>query len=446
MRKARKLKNKWVSILVLAAVITIVSAKSFLFAQGLHPQSQKVQAEEEVEASALDKKAPNKSEGEGLELSLEDVTKLALANSLDIQIAQFDAYISRVSLKKEESVFDTFLNTAISFKRDKQMQPSTVFGTETKQHEFSVGVEKKTPTGTTISLDATGTKNRSNSIFSTLNPYNEALLGLSITQELGKNFFGLADRSKIKITKIDIENSEFSSLDDIERVLCDAQRSYWNLVLREEELAIKKDMLKEAEKLYKIYQDKYSLGLVEESELLAVEALVHTRGSSLAIARLERNTAKNNLLFLINKGDFEQEIIPKERLEGYTSEVNLHQALAKAIQYRRDYKRTNNEIEKNNIDIVVKKNALWPQIDLEASLNRNSLNSNRGRAWEGIGKNSNDEVFVGLSFKISLENNEAKAELKGARFQKKRILLKLKRIERLILRELNDKVNQVNVM
>ena len=81
---------------------------------------------------------------------------------------------------------------------------------------------------------------------------------ISITQELGKNIFGLADRADIKITKLDIENSEFTSLDSIEDSLSEAQKAYWKFVLKTEEVLIKQDMLKQAEKLYKIYQKLYN--------------------------------------------------------------------------------------------------------------------------------------------------------------------------------------------
>lgn len=381
---------------------------------------------------------------EVIELSLETVTKLALENSLDIQIAQYDSYISRTSLMDAESIFDTILSAEASYNRNKKAQASTIAGSQTKEHSFSLGLEKKLPSGTTVSLDATASKKRTDSTFSTLNPYNEALAEVSITQELGKNFFGLADRADIKVTKLDIENSQFTSLDDIEEILYQAQKSYWNLVLKENELLIRADMLKGAGKLYKIYENKYSLWLVEDGEFLAMEALVETRKSDLAVANLKRQAAKNDLLFLINRGDFQQKVVPKDRLVGSTAGIGLYAALKEATLSRRDYKQLKNELEKNGIYLVVKKNALWPQIDLEATLSRNNINSDRSSTWSGIASDSNDEIALTLTVKVPLENRKAKAELEKVSLEKQQLLLRLKRIERLILQEINDKVNQVN--
>lgn len=379
-----------------------------------------------------------------IELSLEDVSRLALENSLDIQIARYDAYISRTSLDDAQSIFDTIFSAEASYNRNKKAKANTIAGSETKEHSFSFGLEKKLPTGTTLSLDATTTKTRTESTFSILNPYNEALVALTLKQELGRNFFGLADRANIKLTRLDIENSEFTSLDDIEEILYKAQKAYWNLVLKNKEVAIREDILMSAKRLYDIYQNKYSIGLVEESELLAIEALVYTRESDLVVAGLEQETTNNELLFILNRGDFKDKIKPKDKLGLDTVTVDLYKILKESIDCRRDYKRIKNELQKSEIDLVVKKNALWPQIDLEATFSRNNINPERSNAWEGIPDNSKDEIFLRLTIEVPLENRKAKAELEKVRLEDSQLLLRLKRVERLILQEINDKVNQVN--
>ena len=382
--------------------------------------------------------------GAGVELSLKDVSKIALENSLDVQIAKFDVYISRTSLEKAESIFDSYFTAQASYTHDKRQQASTFVGTDTKEYASSVAIEKKLPTGTTLELDIAGKKNRSDSTFSTLNPYHEASAGLTITQELGRNFFGISDRSDIKITKLDIENSEFTSLDDIEKSLYESQKAYWELVLKNEELIVANDMLKKAVDLYGIYKDKLEIGLVEESEFLAIEALVYTRKSDIEVALLAKETAENKLLFLLNVADFENDIIPKDTLVCSVDKVNLPKALSEAISGRRDYKKVMNDIKKNKIQIIVKENALWPEIDLAASLVRNSIDSDRTTAWTDLSNDGGNEVAVSLTFKVPLENREAKANLRKVNIEKKKVLVQLKKVERLILQELNDKVNKVN--
>lgn len=388
----------------------------------------------------------NKQDEVFLTLSLHEVIELALVNSLDIQIAKFNAYISRTSLENAESIFDSFLNLSADFTKNKKKSASTFAGNENTEKKFSLGFKKKTSTGTNIAFDLTESKNKTDSGFNTLNPYHESLGEISIVQSLGKNFFGISDRSKIKVTKIDIENSEFTSLDAVEGVLYKVEKAYWNLVLMSEKLFIQEDMLSEALKLYDIYKDKHSIGLVESTDLLAVEALIYARQSNVHIASLERETAKNDLLGLINDNNFRRDIKVKDELLCEVEKINLDNSLIKALSSRRDYKKIKNTLKKNNIDIVVKKNDLWPEIDLEASLTKNNIDSKFNRSWKELSNKNNDEFFLKLTVKIPLDNNKAKAELDKINLQKRRSLINFKRIEINILQDINNKVNRVNTM
>lgn len=378
-------------------------------------------------------------------ISIEDVSRLALQNSLDIQIAKFDAYIKRTDLPREESIFDAFINASIEYSKDKSAKSSTLLGSEIIEKSYSVELEKKLPTGTTVTVGGSNVTTKSDSLTSTMNPINEAAAEVLVVQELGKNFFGIADRANIEITKIDIDNSEYTSLIDIEKILYDAQVTYWKFVLKGEELIITEDMLKEAQKLYSIYQKKYKLGLVERADLLAAQVNVVVRQNSVIEARLEKQAAKNDLLFLLSESNFNLQLEALDSLEVTPVSVDLYDSLKDAIEKRRDYEKIKNKLKAKDIDIVIKENALWPQIDLEASYKRNGLDSNLRQSWGNVTGNDNPEIFVGLNLRIPLENREAKADLEQVNLEKEQLLLSLKRTERLILKEINNRVKDVNI-
>ena len=438
MVKVLKLKNLfWFLVILLIAGKVILAESNNIIAP-----TQDETAEDFQEA--LDESNDPEYDFPAISISLSEATQLGLLNSLDIQIARLNAYIEGTSLQDVESIFDTFLNAEGSYEHDRLAQPSTIAGSDSHEKKFSAGLEKLLPTGTTVSIDLQNTKAKTDSTFVALNPYDEAEVGFSLTQEIGRNFFGLADRGAVKVTKIDIENADFTSLDDIEDAIFGVQEAYWRLVLRYKDVEITEDMLERAVKLYKLYQDRFSLGMAEETDVLAMEAMTKARQAEVAIAVLARETAKNQLLFLLNRGDFQQNIVCKDKLSLVAYQVDLYESLKKAIAYRRDYKRVVNDLKKNNIEIVVNKNALWPQIDLEATFVRNSLNSSRKQAWKNLSTDSHDEYIFKFTFEFPLENNEAKAQLKKVRLEKQRYLLDLKRTERFILQEINNKVNQIN--
>jgi len=379
-----------------------------------------------------------------ISISLDQAMKLMLANSLDIQIAKFDVYRKRTSQGLAESIFDTVLSASAIYRDDQSESPISTSATKVRDNTYSLGVAKKFLTGTEISLSAEDGRSSSNSSVVSTNPYHEAKGTITIKQPIGKNFFGLADRSDLKITQIDIENVEYSSLDAIEKSLYQAQFAYWDLALKEEEVRIRIGMLREAEKLYEIYQDNQTRGLVEKVDMAAIEANLHLRESDVVLASLIKDTAKNDLLFLFNEDDTNIQLQALDNLSLSPNSADFNESLKLAISKRRDYKAMENELKNIGIEIAVNKNSLWPEIDLEASFSRNGINSQYQDSWEEALDSDNDELSLGVSFSFPLENRSARSQLKEAKLKKEQYILKFKRLERLILKDISNLVRKVN--
>ena len=379
-------------------------------------------------------------------ISLEQISKSAIENSLDMQIAKYDAYIKRTHLGKAKSIFDTFLYGRTNTTSDEKTKTSVLYGDKTILNTYNAGFQKKLFTGTTIGLDALHTRTDTDSPFNTFNPTHEATAGISISQPLGKNIFGLSDRAQVEITKLDIENSEFTSLDNMEQILANIQIAYWNFALKNEELRIKKDILRKAERLNQIYKEKHKSGLAENVDALAVEANLTVRESDVLMAKLQLDTAKINLLFLLNEEDITKKIRPVDQLDITPQLVSLTPSIKRAIEFRRDYKKVKNSLDLMNINLSVKKNALWPEIDLTASFERNGIDVSGDDAWDNLKDEENREYTVGVAFKFPLENSYARAEYKETKMQKKQLILVLKKTERKILSDINNSVNKVNTL
>lgn len=377
-----------------------------------------------------------------IQLNLPKVIQLALENSFEVQLAKYQAYIEQTNLAQARSIFDTFLSASSDYDYDRTEKSSSLSGSRVKSYGYSVGLEKKIPTGTEASIIADSSKTSSDSSFVEINPGYQAQAQILLEQPLARNFFGLSDRSDIKMTKIDIKNSDSISLDTIAETVYQAQKVYWQLVLAKRRLEIRKQMLAEAQKLYEVYQKKRRLGLVEEPELLAVKALVKQRNSDIQLSLLEVDNNKNELLYLLNIGSFKDQVIVDDNLRSEKKQLRLTDLLTQAINNRRDYQRIKNDIEKNKLNLVVKKNALWPELDLTATFIRNNIEGTTDAAWNKIEDQSNDQIVVGIKFKVPLEQNKEKAQLKAARLNKSSLLLALKKAERNILKEINNKFKQ----
>ncbi len=378
-------------------------------------------------------------------LSLDEVSHLALENNFDIQLAKFDAQIKQTDLDKEKSIFDTVIDAEIKYKDNQLKTSSTLAGTKSLNNQYNLGIKKKLPTGTTVDLDFTNDRTWTNSSFSSVNPSHESAGKIGITQELGKNFFGLNDRGKIKITRLDIENASYTSLDLIESSLASAQKSYFRLVLALESHEIRASMLEQAQELYGLHKSKVKDGLVETPALLASEANLRQRESDILLAENDLQYSMNQLKFVLNLNENVPDIIPSDAFDAVSKNAEIEQTLSKAFAARRDYKSAKNTADSKKIQLVMKKNNLWPEINLEATFTKNGIDDHFSGAIDSITTEDNPELYVGLKISFPLENRLAKSEYSKADLEKAKSIVSLKRVERLIITDLVDKVRNCNI-
>lgn len=392
--------------------------------------------------------AQSSDESAGLKkvfMSVEDVAQFALENNLDMQIAKFDAYAKRNDLLESVSVFDTILSLKAFHLDDQFKPPSTITGTKDVINSYAAGISKELPSGTVIGLDYSDDRENSNSSFATINPSHESIAKVSITQPIGKNFFGLEDRNGVKVTKKEIENSDLEALNRIENALAETLKAYWRVVLLTEELDIKQETLKKAKELYNVYAKKRWIGLTEDSDFFGSEANVAKREDEVLVAFEALKVAKYNLLLLLNEDSRSYDIEALNYLSLKDGSVSFEEALYRAILNRRDYQQAKNNIEIKKISLVTKTNELWPEIDVEASFAKNGLSRKYSDAGKEIFNQDNPEYYMGVSFKMPLENSEARGVFNKAKIERAKAIVELKKIEREIVTQINDLTTKIKL-
>lgn len=378
-------------------------------------------------------------------LSLDEATRIALENNFDIQLAKYDAWVARTDKDVAKSIYDTIFTGEVGYRDDQSKQTSTIFGSKTVTNDYNVGLSKKLPTGTTLGVDMTNKRNFTNSAFTTSPLTHESTLELSVEQALGKNFFGIQDRGNVKITLLDIENVEYTTIEKIEDNLAQVQKSYWNLVLQYERVAIEEDMVAQAKRLYDLNQKKLEDGVVELPDVFASEANYKERLNLLRLVQNEVKSKENVLRLSLNITNDDVAIEPTQQFILPDRDERLDLSLKNAFENRWDYKRVRNDIKAKNIKVSMNKNNIWPEINLQASLARNGLGDHFSQSAKQISQEDNPNFFAGLRIVFPLENREARAQLKAAQLEKAKILLNFKFVERKIAIEINDQVRNCNV-
>lgn len=167
---------------------------------------------------------------------------------------------------------------------------------ERKVNEYSLGVTKKFSTGTLISLNGKSTNNNYESPSTGTNPEtSNSSLGISLSQSLWKNFFGTATRIRREREEA-VGLAETLSLDLQRRgVLIEAEASFWDYVVAQEDLKLKEENFERAKKLDRWTSGRVNNGISDRSDLMNVKALMSLRELELQNSRDQLKTEEVRL-------------------------------------------------------------------------------------------------------------------------------------------------------
>jgi len=372
-----------------------------------------------------------------LSLGIDEISRLALEKNFDIQIYRLDKSISEKDLLIAQSVYDTDLDFSYKYDEDRLARASTLFGNRTSTISQDAALSKTLPTGTVLSLGFSHDREASDSPFSTVNPVHESSTSLSITQPIGENAFGLLDRNTIKITRLGIEDAEYTSLDKIEAELASVQKAYWKLLLANKELELTEEITDSANNLYLSHRKNYELGLIEVPELYATEANLKAKQQKIILAKDILNSAMNLIRLKLNI-DKEKAVVPKDDFTTEALQNSFEDILALALNNRRDYQIARNMIKEMDLSLEMKKNSLWPQIDLKASFKKNGIDSRFEDSIREISSGDFPEYTAEVVFSIPLENSAARAERSQYQLKRAQALVSLKKTECLIFVQIHD--------
>jgi len=383
-------------------------------------------------------------ERERVERSLSDCLDIGLNNNLTIKIAKLSALIKDQDILLSESVFDALLEGKTSYTDDQSATQSPLFGSKTMTTEYALGVTKELPTGTELSVDYIDTREWTDRLFTTINPFHDASLSFSARQPVLKNFLGYIDRNTVRLSRIEAEIAGIKAMDGIENQIADIGKAYWRLVFSYQNVALREELLKQAEELYNRYEEHLKMGFVEETDLYETEANMRIRRIELLVSRNDLITASNNLLLLLNEeADFI--VAPKDRLETLWGGADLFESLNTAFIANREYRMKKKNLLAKKVNLKMKENSLWPQVDLVGTLATSGVDRKFEHANRVLSTNKHSYYYGGIEVSYPLENREARGEFNKAGFEKEQAVLEILRVEKEIFTGVDREVRVVNL-
>lgn len=385
-----------------------LSIAALLFSSDLFPQESKRSSLTAAEDMISDT----------LNVALHEAILFGLENNPTVTIQRLTPDVVNTLASEARAAFDPVIGLTGQRSEMKSLRrlgaQRTPFDLRDRRFDYSLQVSESLPTGTAVTagVGITG---------SVSNLYTDQFTGgfdLTITQSLLRGFGPAANLAALRQARLDLEMSTFELKGVAESVVADIEKSYWDLYLTREQMAIQKKSLELAEQQLEESLERVAVGKLPVLELAAVDAEVAARKSALIDAQSQHEQARLRFLYLMNPQSetfwsiyisaTDQPFIPTDTLDA----LAVHDSLG--LLYRADLQQAYLALEKGELDVVRTKNGLLPQLDLFIALGRTSYSETFGKQAYPNLSSPFYQVVAGINFAMPVPNRQAAARLKRA--------------------------------
>lgn len=369
-------------------------------------------------------------------LSIDEATRLAVADNLDIQMVRLEREGTQKDTQIADGVYDTQMELAGTYSQDKAERASLVSGSRELEGIVQVGFQKKIPLGTDVGVSVGTIRRSSSSSFTTLDRNYSSFMEVSVTQPLLRNFFGYIDRKQIEQVKINVKKFDYETLDRIESSVIGIRNQYWDLVFAYEDLKAKLDALGKAQDFFRITKEKLDIGTAEEPDVYAAEANVRNRVVQALEAETQLNTHSYSLKVLLG-GIQVDLILPSDRPEFKVIEVQYEAALSEAMEQRRDLKQMELSIEDQVIERKIKWNERLPELEFAGTWASTSLDREMASSQGEVFSGNHPQYFGGVTMTSNLELRAERGSYSQAEYELARLRRELEKLKLVIGQELD---------
>ena len=340
-------------------------------------------------------------------LSLEECIARAMKKNFDLQIQSFSTDVAKENLNIAKAGFDPTINASVnrslnqSSSTTSTLDGTSAIGPRSDNTSGSIGVSQLLPqTNGLLGLSTGVTRAATNSRFSTLNPAYGSSIAATLSQPLLKNAGGTVAKATVERNKLGLSIAQLNYETSVLTVVLNTETAYNSLVSARETLHIRQLSLDLAQRLYDENQARRTTGVMTDLDVLTAE--VGVNNARLAVVQAEQSvrTAEDNLLTLINAGDYEQRP-GSVAFEEYKGEAPAFAASYKlARENSPDYLAATKSISQSEIDLEVAKSVKLPALNLNGSLGYNNADNSYSNAINNLENHHGNNWSLGLIYQM----------------------------------------------
>ncbi len=396
----------------------------------------------------------------GLPISLADATARALARNHDIALERDAFRITDATILRAQGSYDPSFHLDARYRNHTDPVNSLLSGAPAGEIAPSaegiwgtVSVGQLLPTGATVNLAASGSRDLTNSFFTILSPAWSTSVGVDLRQPLLQGLRLDPARRALRIARIDRERGSASLRRAVTETVASVERAYWSLVAARRDVLVREASIKLAGDQRDDTKTKIDVGTLAESEIAQPVAELERRRGDLYASQeaVRRAELSLKLLLLDDENDavWNQPLQPTDAPETEVRRVDLAAALKEATSRRPEIAEAAARVAERDVDVDFARSRLLPQLDLVASyarrglagdLNPNTpaigftgepvvvpdaLNGGLGRSLGTIGEGRFPDASIGVSVTVPILNRVARADSAIAKAQKSQALTTL---------------------
>jgi outer membrane protein len=364
--------------------------------------------------------------GEKIELSLEQAIRIALENTLDLDVASLTYEKAGFGIGSAKGYFDPNVELDLNANRTQEASFSQIAATDTKNQTGNLVFGGNLLSGGTYNLTWANTRTDSQIPgFTLFNPRFISTLSIGATQPLLRNFGKTVTNRLVVQAQYGRDSSAWGFVSQVQATVQNVDGAYWDLAYARALLDSRKEALAIAKDLNRITQIKIDVGTLAPIDIVQTEVTVAQREQDIITAEGLIGDAEDRLKRLLNVRnlpDWQRPVIPTELPTEEPITISVEEGMRQALQTRPEIRQALIDIQSKSLTLTFARNQLKPRLDLAASYGYSGLGAEGtytlpdgsqgslayGDAFSSIFNGDYPAWTVGLIFSIPIFNQTAK--------------------------------------
>ena len=380
-------------------------------------------------------------------LTIEEVRRLALQHNLDLTVELYTPAISRENLNAAEAEYEALFTGSVNYSTFDTPTSTELEGSQGNNFSATPGLRIPLRTGGEIRLEAPISRSETDNQFSTLNPAYNSDLAVTLSQPLMRGAGVFTNTQNIRIAFYAYQQQQARTKLEIMRVLTAADIVYWRLYAVRQALEVRRREYDLAVQQLQRARNQVAAGAAAEADIVRAQSGVADRVESIIIADNLVRDRERELKRIINTPDLDMQsatiVTTATTPRPIYFQVDPDRMIAQSLSRRMELLDLELQIAADTANVRVARNATLPLVSVAYTYNMNGLGGTLDDAFVMARENNFADHRVGLQVAVPIGNQAARSNLRAAMLQRLQTLATREQRELLIRQEVLNAIDQL---